>query len=186
MNRKLKLSELNRSSVEEYKKAQKVPIIVVLDNIRSLSNVGSIFRTVDCFGLEAIYLCGITAQPPHREITKTAIGATQSVDWSYFDTTMDALDFLEQEGYIIVSVEQAKNTIKLTELDHLPKKRMAVIFGNEVEGVSQGVVDRSDHCIELEQFGTKHSLNVSVCAGIVINQLSTIYRQKDQNHSQPL
>ena len=186
MNRKLKLNELNRPSVEEYKMAQKVPIIVVLDNIRSLSNVGSIFRTVDCFGLEAIYLCGITARPPHREITKTAIGATQSVDWNYFDNTIDAVDLLEKEGYIIASVEQAKKTIKLSEADQLPHKKLAVIFGNEVNGVAQEVVDRSDHCIEVEQFGTKHSLNVSVCVGIVINQLSTIYRQKAPNHSQPL
>ncbi len=176
MNRKLKLDELNRPTVEEYKRATKIPLIVVLDNIRSLSNVGSIFRTVDCFGIQELYLCGITPRPPHREITKTAIGATKSVDWSHFNTTMDAIHSLKKEGFTIVSVEQTEDSVNLSEADQLSCKKIALVFGNEVDGVDQEVVNASDHCLEIEQFGTKHSLNVSVCTGIVVNVFSSYLR----------
>lgn len=172
MNRKLKLHELNRLSIDGFKEASKIPIIVVLDNIRSLSNVGSIFRTADCFGIEAIYLCGITAKPPHREITKTAIGATQSVEWKHFNTTLDAISTLKKEKYTLASVEQTECAIKLSNLAFEKEMKLAVIFGNEVDGVEQNVINLSDFCLEIEQFGTKHSLNVAVCAGIVISELS--------------
>ena len=177
MNRKLKLNELNRLSIEGYKQAEKIPVIVILDNIRSLNNVGSIFRTADCFGIKAIYLCGITATPPHREITKTAIGATQSVDWKYYDTTKEAVSMLKKEQYIISSIEQTKNTQKLNRLVLSKGIKLALVFGNEVEGVEQQVIDELDFCLEIEQFGTKHSLNVSVCAGIILSEISKQMRQ---------
>ena len=176
MNRKLKLNELNRLSIESYKQAEKIPVIVVLDNIRSLSNVGSIFRTADCFGIEAIYLCGITAKPPHREITKTAIGATQSVDWKYYGTTSEAISMLKKEQYTIAAIEQTKNTQKLSSLRLTKDVKLALVFGNEVEGVEQQVIDASDFCLEIVQFGTKHSLNVSVCAGIILSEISNQLR----------
>lgn len=165
---KLKITELNRLSTEEFKKTDKIPLIVVLDHVRSLNNVGSVFRTSDAFLLEAVYLCGITACPPHPEIHKTALGAEDSVDWLYFKDTLEAVDRLKQNGYTVCSIEQVKGSIMLNKLELDKNKKYAVILGNEVKGVQQVVVDKSDCCIEIPQFGTKHSLNVSVTAGIVI------------------
>jgi tRNA G18 (ribose-2'-O)-methylase SpoU len=165
--RKLKITELNRISPEDFKKAKKIPLVVVLDNVRSLHNVGSVFRTSDAFLAEAVYLCGITATPPHPEIHKTALGAENSVDWKYFNHTIEAVHELKQQGYVLAAVEQAENSILLDEL-RLENKKYAIILGNEVHGVAQEVMDLCDFCIESPQFGTKHSLNVSVTAGIVI------------------
>lgn len=166
--RKLKITELNRISVEEFKSIQKIPLVVVLDDIRSLHNIGSVFRTSDAFCIERIYLCGITACPPHPEIHKTALGAEFTVDWEYVENTVETVDNLKKEGYFVYSVEQTEGSVMLNEL-HLDKtKKYAVIFGNEVKGVKQEVIDHSDGCIEIPQYGTKHSLNVSVTAGIVI------------------
>jgi tRNA G18 (ribose-2'-O)-methylase SpoU len=166
--RKLKLEELNRVSVDEYKSQQKLPLIVVLENIRSLNNIGSIFRTSDAFTVEAIYLVGITAQPPHREIQKTALGATESVDWKYFEKPEDAVQDLKDKGYFVGSIEQAEGSTKINDLGKLNFNKLAIVMGNEVNGVEQSTIDSSDACIEIPQFGTKHSLNVGVCAGIVI------------------
>ena len=171
MNRKLKLDELNRVSVEEFKSQKKLPIIVVLDNVRSLSNVGSFFRTSDAFKIEAIYLCGITAQPPHREIQKTALGATESVEWEYFETTEQALDRLKKKEFLIYAIEQTKNSIYLQEVTYNLEK-VALIFGNEVDGVGQNVINLSKNSIEIPQFGTKHSLNVSISYGVVLWHLA--------------
>jgi tRNA G18 (ribose-2'-O)-methylase SpoU len=165
--RKLKITELNRLSRENYKSAEKIPVIVVLDNVRSLHNVGSVFRTSDAFLVEAVYLCGITASPPHAEIHKTALGAEDAVDWKYFENTLHAIEELKQKAYQIVAVEQAENSVFLEKL-HVDDKKYALIFGNEVKGIDQEVMDRCDACIEIPQFGTKHSLNISVSAGIVI------------------
>ena len=174
MNRKLKLTELNRVSVEGYKSQKKTPIIVILDNIRSLNNIGSFFRTSDAFNIEAIYLCGITATPPHREIQKTALGATDSVDWYYNENTLEVVDVLQSKGYKVYSIEQAENTISLENFEY-NNEPIALVFGNEVKGVEQKVIDTSDGCIEIPQFGTKHSLNVSISYGVVawhlINQV---------------
>lgn len=166
MNRKLKNEELDRISVDDFKAAKKTPIVIVLDNIRSLNNIGSVFRTADAFLIEAVYLCGITAQPPHREIQKTALGATESVDWEYFTTTTEAINYLKTKGYKIAAIEQAKNSIMLNEF--IPNKKLAVIFGNEVNGVEQEAINLSDYVIEIPQQGTKHSLNISVSCGVVI------------------
>lgn len=167
-HRKLKITELNRISAEEFKKADKLPLVVVLDNIRSLHNIGSVFRTSDAFRVECIYLCGITATPPHPEMHKTALGAEFTVDWKYVNNAVEAVDNLRQEGYIVYSVEQAENSIMLEDMRLEQGKRYAVVLGNEVKGVQQEVIDHSDGCIEIPQYGTKHSLNVSVTAGIVI------------------
>ena len=167
MNRKLKLDELNRVSVKEFKNQKKLPIIVVLDNIRSLNNVGSFFRTSDAFNIEAVYLCGITAQPPHREIQKTALGATESVEWKYFKTTEQALDTLKEKEFLIYAIEQTENSIYLQEITYNLEK-VALIFGNEVDGVGQNVINLSKKSIEIPQFGTKHSFNVSISYGIVL------------------
>ena len=166
--RKLSLKELNRLSVSAFKEQAKTPIVLVLDNIRSGLNVGSAFRTSDAFALEKIMLCGITAQPPHREILKTAIGATESVAWEYADNTMAALEELSAKGYQLIAVEQAEGSIPLHEFQVEAGQKYALIFGNEVNGVSQEVMDRIDACIEVPQFGTKHSLNISVCVGVVV------------------
>ena len=171
MNRKLKLDELNRVSVEEFKSQKKLPIIVVLDNVRSLSNVGSFFRTSDAFNIEAVYLCGITAQPPHREIQKTALGATESVEWEYFETTEQALDRLKEKEFLIYAIEQTENSINLQEFTYNLEKT-ALIFGNEVDGVGQNVINLSKNSIEIPQFGTKHSLNVSISYGVVLWHLA--------------
>ena len=158
MNRKLKITELNRISTEEFKEAEKLPLVVVLDNIRSLHNIGSVFRTSDAFRIECIYLCGITAVPPHPEMHKTALGAEFTVDWKYVDNAVEAVD----------SVEQAEGSIMLNELTLDRIGKYAIVMGNEVKGVQQEVIDHSHGCIEIPQYGTKHSLNVSVTAGIVI------------------
>lgn len=166
--RKLKITELNRISVEEFKKADKLPLIVVLDEIRSFHNVGSVFRTSDAFCLEGIYLCGITGIPPHPDIHKTALGAEDTVDWKYFQNTLDAVEELKSNGYTVYSIEQAEGSVMLDELTLDRKKKYAIIMGNEVKGVQQEVIDHSHGCIEIPQYGTKHSLNVSVTTGIVI------------------
>jgi tRNA G18 (ribose-2'-O)-methylase SpoU len=166
--RKLKITELNRLTPEEFKKKDKIPLVVVLDNVRSLNNIGSVFRTGDAFIIESIYLCGITAYPPHPEIHKTALGAEDTVDWFYCKNTVEAVDYLKSKGYVVCSIEQAEGSIMLDRLKLEKNKKYAVILGNEVKGVQQAVVDKSDVCIEIPQFGTKHSLNVSITAGIVI------------------
>jgi tRNA G18 (ribose-2'-O)-methylase SpoU len=166
--RKLKITELNRISPEEFKKAEKLPLVVVLDDVRSLHNIGSVFRTSDAFRVESIYLCGITAVPPHPDIHKTALGAEYTVDWKYTKNALDAVEELKQNGYTVYSVEQAQGSIMLDECELDKGKKYAVVLGNEVKGVQQEVVNHSHGCIEIPQSGTKHSLNVSVAAGIVI------------------
>ena len=166
--RKLKITELNRISTEEFKEAKKLPLIVVLDNVRSQYNVGSVFRTSDAFRVEAIYLCGISATPPHQEIHKTALGAEDTVDWKYFKDTTIAINELKAAGYFIYSIEQVEGSVMLENLQLDATKKYAVVLGNEVKGVQQEVVNLSDGCIEISQYGTKHSLNVSTTAGIVI------------------
>ena len=166
--RKLKITELNRISIEEFKEADKLPLVVVLDDIRSLHNIGSVFRTADAFRIECIYLCGITATPPHPEMHKTALGAEFTVDCKYVNNAVETVDNLRSEGYVVYSVEQAEGSIMLDELTLDRSKKYAVVMGNEVKGVQQEVIDHSDGCIEIPQYGTKHSLNVSVTAGIVI------------------
>jgi tRNA G18 (ribose-2'-O)-methylase SpoU len=166
--RKLKITELNRLSPEAFKKTGKLPLIIVLDNVRSLHNVGSVFRTSDAFLVEAVYLCGITAAPPHAEIHKTALGAENTVDWRYFEHTLDALDALKQQSYHLLAVEQAENSILLNQFQPVANQKYALILGNEVKGIAQEAMNRCDSCIEIPQYGTKHSLNVSVAAGIVI------------------
>ena len=166
--RKLKVTELNRISVEEFKEAKKLSLVVVLDNVRSVYNVGSVFRTCDAFRIESIYLCGISAQPPQVELHKTALGAEFTVDWKYFKDTKDAINNLHEQGYIVYSVEQAEGSTMLQDLQLDKSKKYAIVMGHEVKGVQQEVVDMSDGCIEIPQYGTKHSLNVSVTTGIVI------------------
>ncbi|TPV35801.1 RNA methyltransferase [Paucihalobacter ruber] len=166
--RKLKNSELDRLDVDAFKQAEKTPIIVVLDNIRSLNNIGSVFRTADAFIVQKIYLCGITAQPPHKDIHKTALGSTESVDWEYVPKTEDVVNRLKSEGVVVISVEQAENAVMLHEFKPEPNITYAFIFGNEVKGVSQGVVNMSDVVLEIPQYGTKHSLNISVSSGVVL------------------
>lgn len=166
--RKLKNIELGRLNVEEFKNIAKIPLIVILDNIRSLNNIGSVFRTSDAFLIEKIYLCGITAKPPHKEIHKTALGATESVEWEYIDNLLDLVKKLQSEGIKIASIEQAENSTKLQDFEIIKDQKYAVIFGNEVKGVQQEVVSASDYCVEIPQFGTKHSLNISVSCGVVL------------------
>tara|TARA_B100001758_G_scaffold241198_1_gene247746 strand:+ start:559 stop:1095 length:537 start_codon:yes stop_codon:yes gene_type:complete len=167
-NRKLKLWELNRADLETFKKQKKFPIVVVLDDIRSFNNVGSFFRTADAFNIEKIFLCGITPCPPHREINKTAIGATDTIDWEQFDSIDKLIENLKAKGYKIISIEQAEKTTHLQKMKIAQSEKTAFVFGNEVNGVKQEVIDKSDEVIEIPQFGTKHSLNVSVCAGVVL------------------
>lgn len=166
--RKLKLEELDRLSVEEFKKTKKIPLIVVLDNVRSALNVGSVFRTSDAFAVEKIYLCGITARPPHKEILKTAIGATDAVEWEYVKDVKAAVEKLKSEGCSIFGIEQTTDTVLLQDLNLKEVTKSAIILGNEVMGVSDSVLPLLDAAVEIPQFGTKHSLNVSVCGGIVI------------------
>ncbi len=166
--KKLSLKELNRVSSAQFKAQDKTPIVIVLDNVRSGLNVGSAFRTADAFALEAVYLCGITAQPPHREILKTAIGATESMDWLYFEETTAAIQDLKAKGYQILGVEQAKESIALQDFQIDKSGKYAVVFGNEVKGISDEAMQMLDACLEIPQFGTKHSLNISVCTGIVV------------------
>jgi tRNA G18 (ribose-2'-O)-methylase SpoU len=169
--RKLLNEELDRLSVEAFKTVDKIPFMLVLDNVRSLHNIGSVFRTADAFRLEGIYLCGITATPPHREIHKTALGATESVYWEYREETTDAIAELKEKGYQIYSVEQTDGSVLLDQVQLSGKQKYALVFGHEIRGVDQQVVDMSDRCIEIPQYGTKHSLNISVAAGIVIWEL---------------
>ncbi|SHF65799.1 SpoU rRNA Methylase family protein [Mariniphaga anaerophila] len=166
--RKLRTNELNRLTAEEYKKTDKTPLVVVLDNIRSCNNIGSVFRTSDALLLEKIYLCGITATPPNKDIHKTALDAEKSVDWEYFKKTEDAVEKLKAEGYNIFAVEQVENSISLLDFEPAENEKIALIFGNEVKGVQQKVVDLCDGAIEIPQYGTKHSFNISVSAGIVL------------------
>ncbi len=166
--RKLKTSELNRLTVVEFKAASKLPVVVVLDNIRSQNNVGSIFRTADAFRCEAVFLCGITAVPPHREIHKSALGATESVDWSYFPSTAEALEELRKQHFLVYALEQTDRSISLESFDFPSKEKVAFILGNEVSGIDDQLLDKVDGCLEIPQFGTKHSLNVSVAAGILL------------------
>jgi 23S rRNA (guanosine2251-2'-O)-methyltransferase len=165
--RKLSMDDLNRKTAEEFKKASKRPVILVLDNVRSMNNIGSVFRTADAFLLEGIYLCGVTAQPPHREIQKTALGATETVDWKHFATTIEAVAKLKNEGYKVYAVEQVERSIMLDKF--IPAQgKIALVFGNEVTGVEQAVIEACDACIEIPQYGTKHSLNLAVSVGIVV------------------
>jgi 23S rRNA (guanosine2251-2'-O)-methyltransferase len=175
MNKKLKLWELDRLSEEDFKKQSKFPIVVVLDDIRSLNNIGSFFRTADAFNVEKIYLCGITAVPPHRDIQKTALGATETVHWEYRKTIADVCVELKSQGYCLCTIEQTERTLHLNKIQSLNHEKFALVFGNEVNGVAQQVVDGSDVIIEVPQFGTKHSLNVSVCAGIVMWEFAKRY-----------
>lgn len=168
MFRKLLNSELGRIGVEEYKAAEKAPVVLVLDNIRSQHNIGSAFRTCDAFRVGKIYLCGISAVPPSAEIHKSALGAEFSVGWEHFDDTLEAVRKLKEEGYEIVSVEQAENSTLLPDFKAEEGRKYALVFGNEVKGVDQSVVDSSDCCLEIPQYGTKHSLNVSVSIGVVL------------------
>lgn len=165
---KLTSEELNRVGVEEFKTQDKLPVVVVLDNVRSMHNVGSAFRTADGFAIEKMILCGITAQPPHREIEKTALGATQSVEWIHYDNTLDAVKDLKENGYEIIAIEQASGSIMLNTFQPSQTKKYALIFGNEVNGVSEEVMSEIDKCIEIPQFGTKHSFNIVISAGIVL------------------
>lgn len=174
MNRKLKVEELNRLSVEEFKEIQKFPVILVLENIRSLNNVGSAFRTADSLGIEELFLVGYTPCPPHREINKTAIGATESVKWSYFENPEEVFDELGKRDYSLFSIEQTEGAEALNKMNWSKFDKIAVVMGNEISGVEQQTINKSVKTIEIPQFGTKHSLNVSVCAGIVLwNILNT-------------
>ncbi len=166
--RKLNVEELNRISIEEFREAKKIPLVVVLDNVRSQNNIGSVFRTSDAFRVQEIILCGITATPPNAEIHKTALGAEDSVSWRYMNDALEAVNSLKSEGYTVFSIEQTENSLSLENLQLDRNKKYAVILGHEVHGVQQSVIDASAGCIEIPQYGTKHSLNVSVTAGIVI------------------
>ena len=166
--RKLKITELNRLTVDEFKQANKLPLAAILDEVRSLHNIGSVFRTSDAFLVERIYLCGITATPPHPEMHKTALGAEDTVDWKYVKHTLEAVEELHNEGYTVLAIEQVEGSTMLDELELEPDKKYAIVMGNEVKGVQQEVIDACDGCIEIPQYGTKHSLNVSVTTGIVL------------------
>lgn len=173
--RKLTNDELGRKSVEEYRNAEKSPFVVVLDNVRSYSNIGSVFRSADAFLTEAIYLCGITGTPPHREIQKTALGATESVKWYYYEQTIGAINKLKIDGYITIAIEQAENSLSLRSFIPQKGEKYALVFGHEINGVSQEVVDACDMVVELPQFGTKHSFNIAVTAGIVLWEVNRYY-----------
>lgn len=162
------MEALGRLSVEGFKDAKKLPLVVVLDNVRSMHNVGSVFRTADAFLVESIFLCGFTPQPPHREINKTALGSTETVNWQYFTSAQEAIDTLILDGFKIVAVEQVKQSRPLQEFNWNGHDKVALVFGNEVEGVQQGILNRSHDCLEIPQLGSKHSLNISVAAGMVL------------------
>ena len=176
-NRKLKNSELNRINPEEYKASEKTPLIIILDNIRSLNNIGSVFRTADAFLIKKIYLCGITAKPPHKDIQKTALGAQDSVAWEYAENVMEVVSKLQNEGVFVASIEQAELAVNLNDFSVQKEMTYAVIFGNEVKGVQQKVVSASDAVIEIPQYGTKHSLNISVSVGVVVWDLFVKLKQ---------
>ena len=170
--RKLNMEDLNRLSVEEFKEVKKSPIVIILDNVRSLNNVGSAFRTSDAFLIEKIFLCGITGKPPHKEIQKTALGATESVAWEYAGTTLEAIEKLKNSGHLICSFEQADKSIMLDKFVPQKDQKYALVFGNEVFGVEEEVIENSDYVLEIPQLGTKHSLNISVSIGIALWDLS--------------
>lgn len=175
--RKLKIYEIKRIDAEQFKEAKKAPIVIVLDNIRSAHNVGSFFRTSDAFRIAHIYLCGITAQPPSNEIRKTALGATESVEWSYHEQTEDVVEKLQQKGFLVAGIEQVDNPVMLEDYKNENNQPIALVFGNEVKGVQQSVLDKCDLAIEIPQYGTKHSINVSVSGGIVIWEIYKQFRQ---------
>ncbi len=175
MNKKLKLWELDRVSEEEFKGQKKFPLIVILDDIRSLSNIGTFFRTADAFNVEKIYLCGITATPPHREIQKTALGATDSIEWEHKESIVELVKELQSNNVHIISIEQTEQTTLLQDIHNLEDRKFALVLGNEVNGVNQEVINLSDTVVEIPQFGTKHSLNVSVCAGVVLWEFAKRY-----------
>lgn len=166
--KKLSMEDLNRISVEEFRQADKLPLVVVLDNVRSMNNIGSVFRTSDAFRVEKICLCGITACPPHRDIHKTALGAEESVSWEYFDETSECIESLKRQSYKVYAVEQVDESVMLDEFETQSGTPTAIVFGNEVEGVDEEVIPLCDGCVEIPQFGTKHSLNISIAAGILI------------------
>lgn len=172
------MQELQRIDVATFKQSEKLPLVVILDNVRSMNNVGSVFRTCDAFRIAHVYLCGITAQPPHKEIEKTALGATESVDWSYVASTASLVKELIMNNYQVYAVEQVKNSIPLTDFTSDFSQKTALIFGNEVMGVEQDVIDLCNGCIEIPQLGTKHSLNISVSAGIVLWHLFYSFTKK--------
>ncbi|MFV0390608.1 MAG: RNA methyltransferase [Paludibacteraceae bacterium] len=176
--RKLKITELNRLTKDEFKKQPKLPLVVVLDNVRSLHNVGSVFRTADAFLVESVYLCGITSTPPHAEIHKTALGAEDTVNWIYAADTLTVVKKLKDAGYTLLAIEQAEGSTLLDDFHLYTGMKYAVVLGNEVKGVQQEVVSACDNCIEIPQFGTKHSLNVSVTAGIVIWEFAKKLKEK--------
>ena len=171
MREKLSMQQLGRISVEEFKTSEKSPLIIIADNVRSMHNIGSIFRTSDAFLVEKIYLCGITPTPPHREIQKTALGATESVDWQYAENTLDVVNQLKKEGWTILALEQTTNSVMLDELKVEKGEKIAIVLGNEVEGVNQEVINLCHKAVEIPQFGTKHSFNVSVSCGIMLWQV---------------
>lgn len=179
--RKLKNEDLNRATPEEFKLQKKIPVVVVLDNIRSLQNVGAIFRTADAFAFEAVYLCGFTGKPPHSDIRKAALGAENTVEWKYFDSTIAALHHLKKEKYQIVSIEQTDEKLLLQDFvkDIAQEKKYALVLGNEVTGIAEEVILESDYCIEIPQSGTKHSLNVSVCGGLVMWEFYKFFMLND-------
>lgn len=181
MNKKLKLWELNRLSHEQFAHKKKIPVIVVLDDIRSFENVGAIFRTADAFCIEQVFLCGITPVPPHREIHRTALGATESVSWQYFKTTHEAVDQLNELKFSVYAIEQAEKTTLLHNLNTIKFEKIALVFGNEVNGVNQEIINRCHGVIEIPQFGTKHSLNVSVCAGVILWECSRLLNPEMQD-----
>jgi 23S rRNA (guanosine2251-2'-O)-methyltransferase len=166
--RKLSMEELNRKSVEEFKRSEKIPIIVVLENVRSAYNVGSVFRTADAFLLQAVYICGYTAHPPHKEIKKTALGAEETMEWKYFKKANEAIEELRKEGYKIFSVEQAVNSHPLQQIQIKENEKLALVFGNEVSGIEQTTIELTDGCIEIPQLGMKHSLNIATAVGVVL------------------
>lgn len=176
--RKIKNEELNRKSAEEFKASEKTPFIIILDNVRSLNNIGSVFRTADAFLCESVYLCGITATPPHKDIHKTALGATESVHWKYYKDTLNAISALKKKDYYIVAIEQVEGNLPLEEFKIEPDKKYALIFGHEIRGVGQKVVNACDAYLEIPQYGTKHSLNISVSVGIVIWDLFSKRQKK--------
>ena len=166
--RKLRNDELDRLSLEEFKSAEKTPVAIVLDNVRSMNNIGSAFRTADAFRVEKVVLTGITAQPPHRDIHKTALGATESVEWQYFESTPEAIKILKEQNFTILAVEQAENSVSLNKFNPQPGTSYALVFGNEVKGVSDDIMPLVDGCLEIPQIGSKHSLNISVSIGILL------------------
>lgn len=172
---KIKNEELGRKSVEEFKHSEKLPVVLVLDNVRSLNNVGSAFRTADSFLLENLYLCGVTGAPPNAEIEKTALGATESMGWKHFKTTIEAVNDLKQNGYKVYAIEQVKNSTYLQNFNYQKNEKIAIVFGNEVYGVEQEVIDACDGSIEIPQLGTKHSLNISVSIGIIVWEVAKRY-----------